>query len=119
MKLRKLEASEVAFTVKVEEECCVPVRGNAMASGDDAADKRCEDEILDRLHRGDSFAWCSIVVYAEWKGYKGIDSLGCCMLSGESDVEPTIKDHGMRESALADLNTKIQCEAAILEELES
>ena len=31
----------------------IPVRGNAMASGDDATDRECEDDILTRLDSGD------------------------------------------------------------------
>jgi len=39
----------------------IPVRGN-FASGDDAADKALEDEILERLERGDDWAWCCVKV---------------------------------------------------------
>jgi len=102
-----LTNTEVVFSVTVEEECFEHVEGNAMSSGDDAADKACEKEILDRLHRGDSYAWCCITVEATWKGYKGGASLGCCSLLGESQVEPTIIDHGMRDEALEDLNNRL------------
>lgn len=119
MRLRELKSDEVSFTVKVEEECCVPVKGNAIDSGDEDFDRNVENEILDRLRRGDSFAWCSILVTAEWNGHKGIASLGCCSLEGESDVETTINDHGMRDEALDDLNKGLQAEADTLSELET
>lgn len=115
MRFKPLEASEVVFSFRVEEECYTPVRGQ-FASGDDAADKLQEDEIIDRLHCGDSYAWCCIIVEATWKGHKGGESLGCCSLAGESDVEPTIVEHGMREGALADLNARLQASLETLQE---
>ena len=57
-----------------------PVQGNALASGDEAEDKRYEGAILRRLDRGDVWAWC--VVECECthtsSGIKGSDYLGGC-----------------------------------------
>jgi hypothetical protein len=59
--IRKLTEADVEFTVRVEQDD-TPVRGNAMASGDDAADRECEDEILSRLEAGNVEAWCVLTV---------------------------------------------------------
>jgi len=107
LSFRPLTEDEVQFTVKVEEETDCPVKGS-FASGDDDIDAQTEKEILDRLRRGDSYAWCCVIVEATWEGYRAFDSLGACCLSGETDVESTVKDHCMRENALDCLNKNIQ-----------
>ena len=64
----------------------IPVKGNAMASGDDKYDRKVENQILKRLENGDIAAWfdCLVTVYIEWTDdqndyeYQGTDSLGCC-----------------------------------------
>lgn len=107
--MRKLKASNVEFEVTIESED-IPVRGNALASGDKQVDKDCEDEILDRLANGDESAWCCLLVKATWEGYTGCDSLGACsfaVMSGNAlrhELETHATDHDMYENALADLN---------------
>ncbi|HEY3499106.1 MAG TPA: hypothetical protein VGK73_30660 [Polyangiaceae bacterium] len=108
--MRPLTASDVTFTVRIEQDD-IPVRGNALASGDSAVDREVEDEILACLDRGDVEAWCSITVEARWRGYVGRDHLGACShLPGDGrpslakQVEQTIEWHEMRAQALADLN---------------
>jgi hypothetical protein len=61
------------------------VRGNALASGDDAADRRYEDEILSRLNDGDIWAWCTVECRAVYRGFSGSDYLGGCTYAGVSD----------------------------------
>lgn len=78
------QISDVTFRVICEPED-IPVRGNAMASGDDAADRECEDEIIRRLERGDIWAWCSVTVRAEYRGFLGTDHLGACSYASEKD----------------------------------
>ena len=63
----------------------VPVEGNAMASGDDAADKAYELEILRRLGDGDCWAWASVAVRADYKSLEGSAYLGCCSYGGFKD----------------------------------
>ena len=76
----------------------VPVRGNALASGDDNEDRRVEDEILQRLSDGDIWAWAHVEVAVYASGVKMMehgtvllidtwasDSLGCCSYESEED----------------------------------
>lgn len=56
------------------------VRGNASATGNNTYDKEVEDKILDRLHKGDTTAWCCVVVTAEFMGYSYTEVLGCCSI---------------------------------------
>lgn len=124
MRTRKLAAKDVVFTVAIEQDD-MPVRGNAMASGDDAADREVEDAILASLERGDIEAWCTIVVKAHWQGFSGIDTLGGSsflgpievegeMWSVERQVNESITAHDMRGQALADLNGLIAATASKL-----
>ena len=117
MKPRKLTAKEVTFTLDVTQDD-IDFRGNAMASGDDAADRELEDEIAAALDRGDIEAWCRIVVKAHYQGFEGFDSLGgCCFLGpievdGETwsvkrQINEHVEAHGMREQALDDLNERV------------
>ncbi len=78
------------FTVSVyAEQDCTPVRGNALASGDSAEDKRCEDEILARLESGDIWAWASVTVRVEYNDTSGEmyseAYLGCCSYAAEAE----------------------------------
>lgn len=40
----------------------LPVRGNCIASGCDALDKKTEDELINRLESGDVWAWADVEV---------------------------------------------------------
>jgi hypothetical protein len=51
--------------------------GNASAIDDDT-DAEILAEILDRLSRGDLWAWCTVECRAEWNGFKASDFLGAC-----------------------------------------
>jgi|SRR6185295_17241197 len=91
IKLPKIE--DVTFTLAAEMDD-TPVRGNAMASGDDAADKGYEDEIIERLDNGDVWAWACVCVTAEWRGMEGAQYLGSCCYENEEDF---IKNSGHYE----------------------
>lgn len=97
----------VRFTVSLEPED-IEVRGNAMASGDDAADREVENEILARLDRGDLCAWCCGKVEAsiEFNGqtFKGVAYLGCCSYATDAECEKSlIEDYCLDDEARADL----------------
>jgi hypothetical protein len=87
----------------------IPVRGNALASGDDAEDKRCEDAILARLDRGDEWAWACVEVRASFEGWKASDFLGACSYDSESDFrQPGGYFEDMRETALRELAAQLE-----------
>ena len=98
----------VTYRIEVEQDD-VEVRGNALASGDDAEDKACEDEILERLNRGDVWAWASVCVVAECEGFEGRDYLGCCCYDDEEDFkQPGGYYDDMKKRARADLLTELK-----------
>lgn len=87
----------------------IPVRGNALASGDDAEDKACEDAILARLDRGDEWAWALVEVRASFEGWKASDFLGACSYASEDDFRtPGGYFEDMRETALRELAGKME-----------
>ena len=64
----------------------IPVRENALASGDDAEDREMEDSILSRLDAGEDWAWCSVTVRVTLPcGRFAEDHLGCCSYDDERD----------------------------------
>ena len=82
--MRQITLDEISWQVIAEQDD-TPVRGNALASGDDAEDKRVEDEILARLDDGDIWAWCSVEVRGTWNGIEASEYLGCCCYRDEDD----------------------------------
>jgi len=63
----------------------IPLRGH-FASGDDAADRELEDELLARLNRGDVWAWCCVHVWAiADTGARASAGLGACSYKNEAD----------------------------------
>lgn len=117
MKLRELEEHEVTFEVLCLEED-TPVRGNALASGDDAEDRKAEDSVLQALDRGNQWAWCCVRVRAVWRGFQGTDHLGCCSYADEEDFKRCGYFADMKAEALADLNRKLACKAKRLAPLQ-
>ncbi|GAG86978.1 unnamed protein product, partial [marine sediment metagenome] len=87
MSAKELTAADVAFVLTIEPED-IPVRGNAMASGDEEVDRRVEDGIIERLDQGDLWAWCSVKVTAtllDDTDLEGADYLGGCSYRDEED----------------------------------
>ena len=114
--MHNIEHSEtidrVTYELRIEEED-VPVRGNAMASGDDDLDRKYEDEILDRLDRGDLWAWCQVTVTAkitvEDQRFEGWDALGGCSYRNvEEFIQPGGYWEDMRHQALLDLASNLE-----------
>jgi hypothetical protein len=106
--LRAVGAHEVEWSIDcLDEE--TPVRGNALASGDEAVDRECEDRILRELDEGNPWAWCCVRVRCTWRGFRGEDYLGACSYSGKAQFkEPGGYFEDMRARALADLNESIR-----------
>ena len=106
MQVRELTASDVRFTLTAEADE-TPVRGNALASGDDAEDRAAEDAILARLDRGDVWAWAVVTVRATWRGYSAEAHLGCCSYDDEARfrADPYFAD--LCAEALSALNDEV------------
>ena len=105
--LRQLMADEVTFTCTAEEEYSA-VRGNAISSGDDAFDKKVEDEIIERLDAGFNWAWCCAKVTAEWNGIVSSAYLGCCSYKDKEEFEADDYFNSLKENALKLLNGEIE-----------
>ena len=99
--------SKVEYSIE-----CLPeetsVKGNALASGDDAQDKEAEDWILAELDRGNEWAWCTVKVTATLGAFRGVDYLGCCSYHSEADFcQPGQYFEDMKGEALDDLKRNI------------
>ncbi len=88
------------------------VRGNAMASGDDAFDKKVEDEIIERLDAGDTWAWAQVTVRIEFCGHCAEDYLGGCSYADELDFKRGGYYIDMIRRCIADLEKLIDDESA-------
>ena len=97
--------AEISVHAKVDD---MPVRGNALASGDNALDKKTEDKILERLELDDVWAWASVEVRAEFRGLSASTYLGECSYDSEEDFRASggyFDD--MVAEAIKELNDKI------------
>lgn len=101
---------EVMVEVKIDD---TPVRGNAVASGDEVFNKQVENEILARLERGDAWAWASVKVMVTPKSGRHVLT-GCSYLGGCNyrDQQDFLVNSGYYEDmvteALQDLNTQAE-----------
>lgn len=101
----------VTYVLSIEPEE-ISVRGNCIASGDDAYDKKVEDEIIERVDNGDDWAWCTVEVAAVFDGGPGIgkiwgrDHLGGCSYKDEADFKqeggyyPQMQEEALRNLAV-------------------
>ena len=102
---------KIKFRIEAEPED-EPVRGN-FASGDDAKDKALEDEIIAKIDSGDTWAWASVCVLAEFEGFKGRAYLGCCSYEDEADfVKEGMYYEQMKADAVEDLKREIKRQIA-------
>lgn len=105
---KKFNLDDVVYTLDVKQDE-LEVRGNALVSGDDAMDKECEDEIIERLNNGDVWAWAIIKVTASWNGIEGVDYLGGCCYKDENDFKQCNDYYDdMKVRALEDLKHNIK-----------
>ena len=84
MTMKKIGIEEITWEISVEIDH-IPVRGNAIASGDDKYDRRVENRILKRLENGDPWAWGSVCVTGTWEGIEEREYLGACSYRNEQD----------------------------------
>ena len=82
-RIKELEADPELTIEIIANQDGSSVRGNAIASGDDDTDKRIEDEIIERLDRGDVWAWALVEVRVSKGGLTESDYLGGCSYRDE------------------------------------
>lgn len=113
----KLDRSKVSYQIHIEVDD-IEVRGNAVSSGDEAYDRRVEDEILQRLEDGDTWAWAAITVTAHLEGLEvhGADHLGACSYASEEQFRECPYFADMCEAALDDLEQRIEAIQHIVEQ---
>lgn len=109
---------KIRYQIEIEQDD-IPVRGNAIASGDKATDKAVEDEIIERLDNGDTWAWCSVCVVAEAGGTEGRAYLGACSYKDEEDFRSGGYYEQMQEEAKEDLMEQLRRAKKTLEEIEA
>jgi hypothetical protein len=123
----------VDFEIKIEAECCTPIEGNVLASGDDEQDREAEQWVKDQLASGNDLSWCSVTVIARPKSFRGKrvqlgencsidppdvqgwDHLGACSYETQKDLEADLLPD-MKERALDCLNTVVEWLRAELSE---
>ena len=107
--MRPLSLTEVTVSVIAEEEWS-PVKGAFDSGVPDYREEEeaLEKEILDRLSKGDDWAWCSIKVTVEWENHSASTYLGCCSYESEEDFKQDAYFHEMVEVALTELNHNLQ-----------
>lgn len=85
MLIKKEKRGPILITVYTEPEE-IPIRGNAISSGDTEFDRQAEDDIIKRYNAGDELAWCQVRVEAEARGFKHIEYLGACSFESQNDI---------------------------------
>jgi hypothetical protein len=108
MACRKLNRDEIQIRITVLPEE-IPVKGNAICSGDEDFDQQVEAEILERLAQDDLWAWATVSVTAEWEGMEEANYLGCCCYANEEEFR---QEGGyfddMVQEAVSNLNLRLR-----------
>jgi hypothetical protein len=102
--------------------CDLEVRGNAMASDDDAFDKEVEDKILADLDRGVWRAWFDVQVTASFSYGEGFIEaheylVACSYADSDSDADAlgqVVDDHGLSRGVVEALEKKLAALKAAL-----
>ena len=98
------------ISVHVEPDA-LPVRGNAMASGDDDYDKPVEDKILADME-DNVWAWACVEVRASYGGLTCSDYLGACSYKDEEDF---VKNSGYYEDMVKEACAQLAFEVRNLQ----
>ena len=106
---------EVTYTLEIENEH-IQVEGNASATDDDELDREIANEIIERLERGDLWAWCCVKVTAalvvDDLTFEGVDYLGGCSYADEDDFKRGGYWESMKDQALDDLRVALRSAVA-------
>jgi hypothetical protein len=110
--MKTIEENGITYTLTIEAEE-VPIEGNAMASGDDAEDKKAEEWIRAELKRGNLAVWCCLKVEATIQigedTFSGADYLGCCSCRDEAEAQSlAFEYYDMKAQARESLIRKLE-----------
>jgi hypothetical protein len=105
--MKTLKIEDISFEAIAHEET-TPIEGNAMASGDDASDKRTEKMIYRQLENGNEWAWCTIEVKGTYKGLEASDYLGCCSYKSEKDFKKDGYYKDMQQTVFEDIQKQLE-----------
>ena len=97
-----MKIQNVKITVRQSD---IPIKGNAISSGDDEHDRNVEDQIIEDLE-WNVWAWCDITVSLELEvdsnTLQGGDSLGACSYKNEKEfmesLYPEMVQNAINES---------------------
>ena len=103
--MRKLTEADCEFTIRVLPED-IPVRGNAIVSGDDEYDREIEDKILADLE-WNQWAWCCVQVTATFEGMTGNDYLSACSYRDEEDFKTGGYWEDMKAQAMGEIQEQL------------
>lgn len=100
---------QVVYAIEAEFDD-IPIRGNALMSGDDELDRKVEDELIERVEDGDVWAWASVKVTASIPGIEleGVDYLGGCSYKDEEGFKVGGYYEDMKAETLADLERQLE-----------
>lgn len=98
-----LTREQVEIEIIVEPET-TPIKGNALASGNDETDRAYEDSLQALLAGGDIWAWCQVEVAVTYRGFHASDYLGCCSYVDQDDFKRSGYYEDMVQAALDTLN---------------
>lgn len=115
MKIDRNKLRERATIEWVYRPCDIPVRGEVMASGDDAFDKECEDEILARIDAGDEWAWFSAECCASYGTHSASDYMSGCSYADEADWMSDLYAQDMIGEAIEQLARSLEIDAAAID----
>ena len=107
MKLRPLTREEVTFSLEVMEEDIRP----DFQSGDPEykeLDDRLELEAIERLSRGDVWAWACVNVMAHWGSFSASTYLGGCSYKDEAEFRSCGELASLENDALSKLNDTLE-----------
>lgn len=83
--IRAALAKHATLSIECEPED-MPIEGNASAIGPEE-DEKTYRWIREQLARGNQWAWCHVMVRAEWCGLVAEDHIGGCSYESEADFK--------------------------------
>jgi len=101
------DARGITYRLYLEQDD-IPVRGNVSASGDEEEDRQIEEDVMERLDRGDTWAWGSVTCQASIDEFSGYDYLGACCYEDTEDFLRGGYWEDMKESAKEELLSGIR-----------